>query len=543
MVLTLLVLAACHGVPTNPITGDTADTGEADGAAPGDSDSAGGSAGDSDPQPDTGDSAQDTGLDTGTEPGVDLDGDGHDGVESGGDDCDDTDPDIHPDAADGCGGVDWDCDGEEPDCEAGQLGVGEAAAIVAFSRMTNLGNSMQLVDADGDGDADLIDGDYTLLAGSRYEYLVASVDLPLYGAIDDSDASMVQSAEELYHTPAVTAGALGVTGATDLVFGSAFSDALAFFDGAAFLSGASSEPAATIVGGASGHDGLGWDVTTGDANGDGQPDLYVTGGNYAAILAGPFDSSSTYADTMQMQFIGPEYEATVGATVVAGDQDGDGVDDLFVTGYDLTHSDSEVYLIDGSRRGELVSGDEDLRIHADATDGFVASAGSALAVGDTNADGYTDLAVAAYGGGDEAHSAPGIVFVLLGPLTDTESFRGSDAFLVGDPGGRDYGYALALGDVDGDGDDDALVCAGPAGDVRGSADLLHAPFSGTVSFDATRGDVDFLGEAADDHAGVAVALGDADGDGLADIAIGALFSDRAGTDSGAVYLFYSGVGY
>ncbi len=51
------------------------------------------------------------------DPCGDVDGDGHQDIECGGDDCDDTDPTIHPGADDPCeDGVDQDCDGLDPSC-------------------------------------------------------------------------------------------------------------------------------------------------------------------------------------------------------------------------------------------------------------------------------------------------------------------------------------------------------------------------------------------------------------------------------------------
>ena len=64
------------------------------------------------------DTDQATDSDTGSDsdsgsvkPTNDADGDGHDDIAMGGDDCDDTNPTIHPDAFDWAGGVDGNWDG------------------------------------------------------------------------------------------------------------------------------------------------------------------------------------------------------------------------------------------------------------------------------------------------------------------------------------------------------------------------------------------------------------------------------------------------
>jgi len=54
--------------------------------------------------------ARDTQHDTSAFDGIDRDGDGYGGQESGGDDCDDADPEVHPGAEETCDGDDEDCD-------------------------------------------------------------------------------------------------------------------------------------------------------------------------------------------------------------------------------------------------------------------------------------------------------------------------------------------------------------------------------------------------------------------------------------------------
>jgi hypothetical protein len=96
--------------------------------------------------------------------------------------------------------------------------------------------------------------------------------------------------------------------------------------------------------------------------------------------------------------------------------------------------------------------------------------------------------------------------------------------------GDSFGYTVATGDVDGDGYDDVL---GGAPDAAGGAAYL---FSGNQAgaLSASRGEEDarFTGDAVGDYFGSAVAIVDLDGDGYAEVAVGAKNADAyAGTIS------------
>ena len=127
---------------------------------------------------------------------------------------------------------------------------------------------------------------------------------------------------------------------------------------------------------------------------------------------------------------------------------------------------------------------------------------------------------------------------------------------AGDLVGRGVAF---VGDVTGDGIEDFLIGA-PGADPNGAADAGEAYLiSGAdlPALDAADGVVDgiieianvaatgtsyqFNGETAGDNAGWSVSeVGDVDGDGLADLLIGAPFSDAGGADSGAVYFISGG---
>lgn len=100
------------------------------------------------------------------------------------------------------------------------------------------------------------------------------------------------------------------------------------------------------------------------------------------------------------------------------------------------------------------------------------------------------------------------------------------------------GYAVAnAGDVNGDGHLDLLVSAPDSslgGDDSGAVYLFYGPVSAS-SVDVTDADVTFVG-APGDRAGTAVAGGDLDSDGYADVLVGAPSNDSATRNSGVVYL-------
>ena len=108
---------------------------------------------------------------------------------------------------------------------------------------------------------------------------------------------------------------------------------------------------------------------------------------------------------------------------------------------------------------------------------------------------------------------------------------------------RDYagGSVASPGDVDGDGLDDILIGADgedSGGGDAGAAYLILASGLGSDSdIDLALSDYKFIGETGGDSAGHSVAsAGDVDGDGLADLLIGANNHSEVGTDAGAAYL-------
>ena len=220
-----------------------------------------------------------------------------------------------------------------------------------------------------------------------------------------------------------------------------------------------------------------------------------------------------------------------------GDLDGDGYDDMVITDPYRDSQVGAVYLIVGheppvapaldSERLPIIEG-------VDATGRFGASVAM---LEDVDGDGLSDLLVGGRVGA-------GMAWLFLDVPATSGTATDADARFLGEFPGDTAGYSVSGGDIDGDGHGDLLIGA-PGNDTvaskAGRAYVVYGSASGASSLDLSSADVTIDGVGSSDGLGTSVeARGDMDGDGAAEVVVGAPGNDDYAAKAGGVYVFMGG---
>lgn|GEM_PF-2629709 len=274
----------------------------------------------------------------------------------------------------------------------------------------------------------------------------------------------------------------------------------------------------------------------GDVDDDGYDDVAV-GASGEELDAGRVllyrGSATGLEDTPTMTLDAPVGILSFGSKVAAaGDVDGDGHLDLAVRGEDEADGTGRVFVYRGGTTGLDASSEVELECSGAST--FFGTGLSTA--GDVDGDGYDDVIV-----GDSHYSSGGRAWIYRG------SAGGIDATVAQeidkpDSGHLDMGAMVAGGqDLNGDGYGDVVVSAPAYSDDRGRAYVFY----GSAELLDLAAPVRLKGEAAyNDFSDTIALVGDVNGDGFPDVAVGASGYDGDGTtttDYGRAYLYTGSV--
>ncbi len=296
----------------------------------------------------------------------------------------------------------------------------------------------------------------------------------------------------------------------------------------------------------------------GDVNGDGFDDVVIGAG---LTDANGFDSGSSYVvfgeasgfdahidlstldGTNGFRLDGKQENDHIGKSVSnAGDVNGDGFDDVIVSGVDTSYvlfgkasgfdAQMDVSNLDGSNGFRLDGGNID--------DVFGYSVSDA---GDVNGDGFNDMVVS---------GTAGFAYVVFGQASgfdatiDISTLDGSNGFRLDGERYSAFSSVDAAGDINGDGWGDVIIGSEFVFSDDNGSGASYVVFGRTTGFDATLeltsldGSNGFrLDGAPNDYLGSSVSdAGDINGDGFDDVIIGAAYADQNGHSSGTGYIVF-----
>jgi hypothetical protein len=293
----------------------------------------------------------------------------------------------------------------------------------------------------------------------------------------------------------------------------------------------------------------------GDVNGDGLSDLIVgapesmgyKGQSYVVFgktTGTAIDVSAIVVGCGGFVINGQSpYDGSGFRVSAAGDVNADGLADLIVSSPGANRSAGRSYVVFGKTTGAAVN--------LPVTHGFEirgqcmgeSSGSDVSAAGDVNGDGLADLIV----GAKYASLSAGRSYVVFGKITSSAVDlstvdRGMGGFVInGECQGGSSGYSVAsAGDVNGDGLADLIVGA----PYTGRSYVVFGKTSGSAinlsSITSGNGGFVIIGHCNGDQSGISVSnAGDVNGDGLADMFVGAnTSSPEAGRWAGRSYVVF-----
>ncbi len=372
----------------------------------------------------------------------------------------------------------------------GYITTSDFSSKVNFTSGTNP-YSVAIGDLDGDGKADLVS------ANSGNNNISVFRNTSTAGAITTTSFNgNVDFSTGAGSTPySVAIGDLDGDGKLDIAVANGTANTVSVFRNTSTSGVISSASFAARVDFTTGSDAR--SVVIGDLDGDGKPDLTVanSGGSGTVSI---FRNTSTSGSITSSSFA-TKVELPTGFSpysVAIGDLDGDGKADLTVAN---SGSGTVSVLRNTSTPGAISASS-----FAAKVDFITGSSPRSVAIGDLDGDGKQDLAVA------NSNSNAVSVFRNTGSSGSitSSSFAAKVDFTTGS-----FPISLSIGDLDGDGKADLAVANSNNNNV---SILRNTSTSGAISTSSFATKVDFaMGSTLN-----SVAIGDLDGDGKADLAVG-----------------------
>lgn len=379
----------------------------------------------------------------------------------------------------------------------------------------------------------------------------------------------------------VATGDLNGDGVPDIAVGAPYANGAAPNSGKAYVFFGRANPNGQIdlaqqkadveIAGDAADDHLGASLAIGDINGDGKSDLilgapqanvsdfpdagkvYVISGNLTA------NTAETAGKLAQTTILGSQRSLFLGTTLAAATvyTKGNTADDLIVgaPGYDavagttsLTDAGAVLIFFGGPGFSQTIN-------LADTSPTYMVTGqssgwelGRSLAVGNFNGEGLADIAVGAPAASPNGIKGSGNVYLLTVAAEGVRSApQAASVILFGTGENDNLGSQLAMGDLNGDGKTDLIIGAvgADASAARQGTGAVFVIYGGTT-LQGRPADLSIYGAGAvqDQHPdalGSSLAVGDFNGDGIADLAIGAPgadISDSRRDPLGAVYVVF-----
>jgi PKD repeat protein len=404
-------------------------------------------------------------------------------------------------------------------------------------------------DVNGDGYDDLIVGAYAYDNGQTDEgrafvYYGSSAGLGLNPAW----TAEINQAGAYFGLAAGTAGDVNGDGYSDVIVGAPYYDNGQEDEGGVFVYYGSATGLSLTADWTAESDqaysdfGLIAAATAGDVNGDGYDDIIVGADTYdhgqtdEGMAFVYFGSPAGLSSSPWWTAESNQAFSYLGISVnTAGDVNGDGYSDVIVGAHCYDHGQTDegrAYVYHGSASGP--SATANWTVESNQADAWLGA--WVDTAGDVNGDGFADVVVGAprYTNGQEEE---GRAFVYHGSATGLNT---SPAWMAeGDQEGAAFGSSVSTaGDINGDGYADVVVGAPPYTNGQLSVGRAYAYYGSALSLLSTpawtaEGNQEFA-----DFGWPVNAAGDVNGDGYADVAVGAERYSNGQAWEGGAFVYY-----